>query len=508
MTVSKARISRITDADVLLSILDKLPTSIFVKNEDLRFELSNAAHCDIIRARAAELLGHRSDEFHNSDEASTFMARDREVLETGRTKEWEETARNQHGVDVPYLTRRSRLVSADGKAYLIGTSTNLSDLRKRDAQYRALAQTVPVGIWQVDTREKTIFANPLFLAYLGFDSADCETEDIRVMLASGHDEFPSKPSRFETDLVSRTGVSRRVLVISSGWLSNEADAARSAIVSVVDMTEMSELKRVNDEISRLNRELADNVKKLKDAQDELLRKGKMAQLGQIIATVAHEIRNPLGAVRTASFLIERKIKDKGLGIEPQLSRISNGVSRCDAIITQLLDFSRSRALQLESAAVDEWLSKIVAEEAEKLPDVISIECDLGLGPLAAAMDVNRMNRVIINLLSNASEAMVGKGDEPAKFSTPEPRITIASRLAPRGVEIIVSDNGPGITEDNLKKILEPLFTTKSFGTGLGLSAVEKILQEHEGGLEIASIAGRGASFTAWFPARQAKKSAA
>ena len=93
-----------------------------------------------------------------------------------------------------------------------------------------------------------------------------------------------------------------MLVISSGWLTLSSNGMRSAIVSVVDISEMSQLKRVNDEISRLNAELADNMRKLKEAQDEILLRGRMAQLGQLTATVAHEIRNPLGAVRTAAFL--------------------------------------------------------------------------------------------------------------------------------------------------------------------------------------------------------------
>jgi signal transduction histidine kinase len=299
-----------------------------------------------------------------------------------------------------------------------------------------------------------------------------------------------------------------VLVISSGWLSLAGSETRSAIVSVVDISEMTEMKRINDEISRLNRDLANNMRMLKEAQDENVRRGRMAQLGQLTATVAHEIRNPLGAVRTAAFLIERKVKDKGLCIEQQLVRISNGITRCDAIITQLLDFSRSRALQCETVMADEWLERIVSEEAEKLPAVVAIKCQLGLGGLGAEIDTSRMSRVIVNLLSNASEAMVGKGDELEKFTTPEPLITIDSRLTARGVEIAVSDNGPGIAPEHLQKILEPLFTTKNFGTGLGLPAVEKILQEHGGGLEVASPPGEGARFTAWFPVKQPETKAA
>jgi signal transduction histidine kinase len=230
-----------------------------------------------------------------------------------------------------------------------------------------------------------------------------------------------------------------------------------------------------------------------------MRRGRMAQLGQLTATVAHEIRNPLGAVRTASFLIQRKIKDKDLGIEPQFQRIDNGISRCDAIITQLLDFSRSRALQLEEYVIDEWLARLVEEEAKSLPQIVAVDCNLGLRELSMPIDGGQLSRAVINLLSNASEAMVGKGEDASKFTTQTPRIIVETRQTGRGIEISVKDNGPGIAPDTLKKILEPLFTTKSFGTGLGLPAVEKVAQEHGGGLEVTSEEGKGACFILWFP---------
>jgi signal transduction histidine kinase len=116
-----------------------------------------------------------------------------------------------------------------------------------------------------------------------------------------------------------------------------------------------------------------------------------------------------------------------------------------------------------------------------------------------AIDPERMSRSLINLISNASEALVGKGDELSGDPEFVPNIKIKSHRTGRGVEIVVTDNGPGISSENLLKIREPLFTTKSFGTGLGLPAVEKILEQHDGGLEITSKLGEGACFTAWFP---------
>lgn len=508
MSDSELPPGRIQDASVLLSILDNLPTSIFAKDENLRFIYSNEAHCRLIGHPEDVLLGHSDADFYPASEARDFLARDREVLATGRTIECEEHATGSNGITTPVLTRKSRLVTPDGKRYLIGTNTDLTELRKREEMYRALAQTVPVGVWQVDEFGDTVFANPRFLAYLGVDAGALPDMPVADLLRGSRTDFPGTASQFETDIRSVTGETRRMLVISSGWLSLSADGRRSAIVSLVDISELTELKRINDEITRLNSELADNMRRLREAQDEIVRRGRMAQLGQLTATVAHEIRNPLGAVRTAAFLIERKLKDKGTGVEPQLQRIASGITRCDNIISQLLDFSRSRALMLEPVDIDAWLSRLVSEEAEKLPAAVTIECDFGLGGAMASIDPARMSRVVVNLLSNAVEALVGKGDDPSRFACPDPRVRIVTRASGRGVEIAVNDNGPGISEEVRGRILEPLFTTKSFGTGLGLPAVEKILEDHKGGLDIHSVPGDGATFVAWFPCTQPESVAA
>lgn len=265
-----------------------------------------------------------------------------------------------------------------------------------------------------------------------------------------------------------------------------------------------EIQIVNQDMGRLNRQLNDNLSKLREAQDEALRKGKMAQLGNLTATVAHELRNPLSTVRTSTFLLARKIKDKGLGVDQQLQRINNGIVRCDNIITQLLDFSRSKAVKLEPIELDAWLEKLIQSEAQRLPDTVSIECCFGLERRLVDFEPGRLERAIINLMSNASEALVGKGDDPKMRYTDNPLIIVETKLTARGAEISVTDNGPGISQENLEKIREPLFTTKNFGTGLGIPAVEQILDQHNGGLDITSEEGRGAKFTLWLPVQRIK----
>jgi signal transduction histidine kinase len=246
---------------------------------------------------------------------------------------------------------------------------------------------------------------------------------------------------------------------------------------------------------------ADAKRAAERAEQELVKKAKLAQLGELTATIAHEIRNPMATVRTSAFLLGRKLANKGLGVEAPIERIEYGIRRCDKIIAQLIDYARSRDLECGDVTIDEWLARVIEEEAAQLPGSVKIECILGLGAMAAAIDAPRMQRVIGNLLLNASEAMVGKEKEGVIHdTTANPLIKIESRRTARGIEIMIIDNGPGITPENLEKIFEPLFTTKNFGTGLGLPASANILERHGGGLDVASTPGKGTTFTMWIPA--------
>lgn len=489
---------RLDDVRVLLSILDNLPTSIFVKDENLNFVYSNELHCRMIGRPEEALLGKCDRDFYPESEAVGFLAHDNEVISSGRTDYSEEFASNDSGMTTPVLTRKARLTAPDGKTYLIGTNTDLTEIKKREDQYRALSETVPVGVMQIDESGKITFSNPLLNAYCGGDGAEEARMEMVERIQAKHPDFPGKACKFETEIQALGVPCRNVIVISSGWLWI-GGATRSAIISIVDVSEMTELRRINDDVSRLNRELADNMRRLKDAQDELVKKGRMEQLGQLTATVAHELRNPLGAVRTSAFLLERKIKGKGLDVDSQIDRINKGIIRCDNIITQLLDFSRNKQLNCHAEDLDTWLGQVLDEEAKKLPAALSISCELGLKGTLVPFDPARLQRAIVNLMSNASEALVGQGDDPSKFARPDPAIFVSTTLHDGGVTIEVRDNGPGMAPEVLQRIREPLFTTKSFGTGLGVPAIEQIALQHGGRLDVQSVLGEGASFSIWLP---------
>lgn len=244
------------------------------------------------------------------------------------------------------------------------------------------------------------------------------------------------------------------------------------------------LQAINDDVTELNRELADNMRKLNEAQEERVRRGRLADLGQLTAALTRQLRNPLGAVRTSAYLLSRILQDRQPEIAPHLARIDNGVMRCDRIIIELLDLSRAGAPRLSTHHVDDWIARIVEQEAQRLPADLRFECNLGLGVLEAQFDALWLERAIGNVL-DATAAALASGVPPGS----SPMIRITSQRTVRGVEIAITDNRAAINvaEAELPK------------TSFALLAAERILEQHGGGIESDASPGSGACLTLWFP---------
>lgn len=278
------------------------------------------------------------------------------------------------------------------------------------------------------------------------------------------------------------GIATRLYRHNVGTLGELQDALAASRATQQHAEQMSA------DIGKLNSELAAKIGELEQAQNDLLDKSRLEQLGKLTGTIAHEIRNPMGSIRTAAFLIQKKLSSSDVGLTTQLARINKGVERCDKIITQLLDYSRTRKIDATPQDLDHWIEETLRDDIDQVPRAIHFVCDLGLARTPVSFDATRMRRALTNLISNASEAMLARAPENA------PTIWITTRLEAGHATLEVRDNGPGIAPDVMPRILEPLFTTKGFGTGLGLPAVDQIARLHGGRLEVTSQPGQGASF--------------
>ena len=273
-----------------------------------------------------------------------------------------------------------------------------------------------------------------------------------------------------------------------------------------------ELRRAQDElesayqlISRANDALEQRVVErtsaLQNAQGELLKRERLSALGQLTATVAHELRNPLSAIKNTLFSTRELAGAKGVNLDRPVGRMERSIERCNRIIGDLLDFSRTRELQCEAHEFDPWLDAVVHDQV--LPPGVEMTLDLQAGKAAISLDSDRLRRVVINLIDNAAQAMV---DPQAQVAAK--RLALRSRLVDRGIDLTVEDTGPGIAPENLERVFEPLFSTKSFGTGLGLPTVKQIVEQHGGSIRIESVVGQGTSVLIRLPLTPSEEAAA
>ncbi len=259
------------------------------------------------------------------------------------------------------------------------------------------------------------------------------------------------------------------------------------------------LGEINQFTLNLETKVDERTRQLQAAQKKLLHSDRLASLGQLSASVAHEINNPISGVLNLSMLLQRMLKDDGIPpnrieeFRKYLTQVTNETSRVGRIVSDLLAFSRRSKPQRSP----EDLSRIVrttlslAQHKMKLNNV-AVEANLGEDLPAVPCDASQIQQVVLNLLLNAAEATQSKAER---------RVAVSTARAEGGVSLTVSDNGEGIPAENLAKIFDPFFTTKSEGkgVGLGLAVSYGIIQVHGGEIEVKSTVGQGTTFTVFLP---------
>lgn len=265
------------------------------------------------------------------------------------------------------------------------------------------------------------------------------------------------------------------------------------------------LRTANKKITKLNEDLERRVQQrtaeLRTAQDELLVQERLATLGQLTATVAHELRNPLGVIRNSIHLVIEMTKDSDLGLTRPLDRTERNIMRCDKIVEELLDFTRSRPLELQPVLLDDWLKNVIADQA--VPQGITVRYELDMPGLEWPLDEARFRRAVINVVQNGIDAMINAAEENEE--APTGQLAVRTTAADGCAVILFTDTGPGMAPDICAQIFEPLFSTKTYGVGLGLPTVKQIMDQHGGGVDIASEPGEGSTVTLTLPTGSAKK---
>lgn len=234
-----------------------------------------------------------------------------------------------------------------------------------------------------------------------------------------------------------------------------------------------------------------HLEKIRFLEEEISRQERLSELGNLAATVAHEIRNPLNSVSMG--LQRLKAEFSPTQDHDEYARFLNlmqgEVQRLNAIVEQFLSLARPLTLNPENISVEEFLEELttfVAGDAASSKAQIELNISPGLPPLRA--DRNHLKQLLLNLILNGFQSMPQGG-----------KLTLEAKTNKDGLSITVADQGPGIAPETLKRIFEPYFTTKPNGSGLGLSIARRIVEAHGGTLTVESEMGAGSRFQVFLP---------
>lgn len=295
------------------------------------------------------------------------------------------------------------------------------------------------------------------------------------------------------DYLLKKNISRLGSAVNSALLLRKAreEKARAEEELRKSYNELeSRVQERTEELSAANEELSAQQCELQQQNEELTRAKE--QLGQLASTIAHELRNPLAAIKMAAFNIKRKAANPDL--DKHIDNINKKVAESDQIIQNVLNFSRTKTPRFETLKLIELIKEnlgtvsskysggeVEVKESFTCPDDCLIEADAG-----------QMAAVLSNILDNAYQAL------------PEKKGSIEITVSLEGTTnclIQIKDSGTGIAKEDLEKIFNPFYTTKAKGTGLGLTVCQELVTLHGGKLEIESVLGKGTTVKITLPVK-------
>ena len=236
--------------------------------------------------------------------------------------------------------------------------------------------------------------------------------------------------------------------------------------------------------------VGERTRELLAAQEQLVLQEKLATLGRVAGSVAHELRNPLGAIRNASYFLQATVAPKLEG-QPlrHLQIIDEYVQRANKAITMILDFTQSRAVEPDLCTLRSILERAVAET--DVPRTVELSITIPPSLPQVLVDDGQVTVVLRNLLTNAVQAMPTGGT-----------VKIQARAGQDVVAVDVTDTGTGIKPEHMENLFKPLFTTKTIGVGLGLAICKVFIEANKGTISVASDVGKGTTFTVTLPAAE------
>jgi PAS domain S-box-containing protein len=369
-------------------------------------------------------------------------------------------------------------------------------IEESDERANTILQRMLDGFWVIEPQNgRIVDVNPAMCKLLGYSRA--ELLDMSVADVEANDSPEEIAQRIEQ-------------VIKEGSLFFESRMRRkdgsvvNLDISITHLPErnlffgfhrdITERVRAEDEIRELNVNLEQRVeertRELRDAHEQLVRQEKLAVLGQVAGSVGHELLNPLGVISNAAYFLKLAQPDADDKVKEYLEIIEKHIRISDKIIADLLDFTRVKPVHREPVSI----SHLVQQALERFPAPATVQVTLDLPASLPQVfaDPQQMLQVLGNLVLNAYQSLAAGAQKVGN-------LTISAHTQSDMICIAIQDTGVGISPENMKKLFEPLFTTKPKGIGLGLAVSHKLIEANGGRIEVESAAGNGSTFTLLLP---------
>jgi PAS domain S-box-containing protein len=359
--------------------------------------------------------------------------------------------------------------------------------------------TIAVGVGYPDGRLG--MCNLAFLELTGYTEEDLRTinwnEDLpprewaeRERQALDKLSRIKKSVTYEKEYIHKSGRRVQVELVTHAVFDSQGQISHY-YTFIRDITERKQIEAAKQEYNdRLEREVAQRTSELRSAQERLIRQERLAALGQIAGSIAHELRNPLGVISNAVYFLNLIKSETDPRVQEYLGIIESETRTAEKIVSDLLDRSRIKSPERQPCSAADLIQQVL--KRYPLPPNVGLTLDLPENLPELYIDPGQIVQVIGDLLTNAYQAMPDGG-----------RLNLSARQVNQNqVSISIADTGVGIPEENLSKLFEPLFTTKKRGVGLGLTLSKSLAEANDGKIEVQSTPGGGANFTIYLPSVQ------
>lgn len=485
---------------ILEGIINAIPVRVFWKNKSLVYLGCNSAFArDAGFADAKDIIGKDDFQMQWSEQAEKYRGDDLQVIASGRPRLLlEEPQTTPGGQTITLLTSKSPMRCAKGEVNgVVGTYMDITERKRAEEALRLLGSAVEQSKESVMITDaeldlpgpRIVFVNPAFTQMTGHTAAEAMGKTPRLLQGARTDKAVLRQLREHLDrgeaFASETINYRKDgTEINLEWhiapLRNASGTITHFVATQHDLTAHKKLEM-----------------QFRQAQ-------KMDAIGQLAGGVAHDFNNILAVILIQCDMLKMEGRPTAAQLE-YVEEIAAATQRAAALTRQLLLFSRKEMLQLRDLDLNRSINDMTKMLRRILGEDVQMTFKFAMQPLVIRADAGMMDQVLMNLAVNSRDAMPQGGMLIIETSAVDFDETVCAQSvharAGSFVCLSVSDNGCGISAENLPRIFEPFFTTKEVGkgTGLGLATVFGIVQQHRGWVNVYSEVGQGTTFRIYLP---------